>query len=904
MRRKGRIVVAVCAAAPIVSHLSRPAPADAANVVSTWNAATSLWSSTNWTNVPAGAGFPNNGNAGIATYDAVINSGQVTLDLNVTLQNLTLGGGTLTGGNALVANEPFTWTGGTLSGTGTLTAGGGMSIGNNTHTFIERTINNPGTANWSGGAISSGLGAMFNNSGTFLIVGTSNWNSNQGGNAVTFNNTGTVTKTTGAGAASLGIVFNNVGPAGVVNVNAGTLSVAGGGSASGSFVLAPNTVLNFTNDYSLENGAAISGNGTARVSGGTVAVNGAVSVSRFELAAGTLTGPGNLTISSAMDWTGGMMSGDGSIHVPPSAVLNLKGNTKTLRRSVANSGTANWSSGGINVGQGSAFNNTGTFVNTFGGTYGFNQGGGTPVFNNFGVFQKSGAGESTNLALNFNNMGTVRVDAGTLLLSAQGSATGRFEIASGATLDFNSGAGQYVLNAGATITGGGPARIVSGGTLDVAGTVSVDRLEQAGALQGVGTLLVNHSYAWTGGLMTGVGTTLLAPGANGTWTGGIKTMSGGRAFDNAGNLSWEGGGVNAGLGVVLNNAGTFTVAAPGNVAFGLNQGGTQAIVNNTGRFVKAGGTSVAEIGGAFNNSGTTQVNLGVLQLSGGGTSGGRFEIAAGAELRLSSTTFDFAPASSAITGDGTFRASAGVTSVGGAYDVATTAIDGAMLNFSAGPMPNAHTLVTRQILFNSIGSRLNLSNNSAIIDYAATSPLPSIKSKLASGYANGQWDGNGIQSTSAAQQSGTGIGYAEASALLGIGGTQTASFNGRTVDATSLLLKFTLAGDANLDGAVNFVDLVALAQNYNTLDGSAVWTRGDFSYDGMVDFTDLVKLAQNYNQSLPVTPIPGAPTGFADDLTQAFAQVPEPGACPLTLLAWGLAARRGRRSGACRLSTA
>jgi hypothetical protein len=57
------------------------------------------------------------------------------------------------------------------------------------------------------------------------------------------------------------------------------------------------------------------------------------------------------------------------------------------------------------------------------------------------------------------------------------------------------------------------------------------------------------------------------------------------------------------------------------------------------------------------------------------------------------------------------------------------------------------------------------------------------------------------------------------------------------------------AGDANGDLNVDFDDLVTLAQNYNTLTGTALWTDGDFTGDGSIDFLDLVQLAQNYGAS-------------------------------------------------------
>ena len=51
----------------------------------------------------------------------------------------------------------------------------------------------------------------------------------------------------------------------------------------------------------------------------------------------------------------------------------------------------------------------------------------------------------------------------------------------------------------------------------------------------------------------------------------------------------------------------------------------------------------------------------------------------------------------------------------------------------------------------------------------------------------------------------------------------------------------------NLDGKVNFADLLTLAQHYNG--AAAAWTKGDFDYDGEVTFKDLLGLAQNYGKS-------------------------------------------------------
>jgi hypothetical protein len=92
-----------------------------------------------------------------------------------------------------------------------------------------------------------------------------------------------------------------------------------------------------------------------------------------------------------------------------------------------------------------------------------------------------------------------------------------------------------------------------------------------------------------------------------------------------------------------------------------------------------------------------------------------------------------------------------------------------------------------------------------------------------------------------------------------------------------------LPGDANINGAVGFEDLVLLAQNYNLTDKT--WFDGDFDLTGKVDFQDLVVLAQHYGQG---TPLPlGLGTGeFASDWALAQSLVPE----PTTMAACGFAA--------------
>jgi hypothetical protein len=118
---------------------------------------------------------------------------------------------------------------------------------------------------------------------------------------------------------------------------------------------------------------------------------------------------------------------------------------------------------------------------------------------------------------------------------------------------------------------------------------------------------------------------------------------------------------------------------------------------------------------------------------------------------------------------------------------------------------------------------------------------------------------------------------------------------------TDLRLVATLPGDANVDGRVNFDDLLAVARHYNQTVSAATanwWAGGDFTYDGVVNFDDLLALAKNYNGDLAGATVAGATAAFTDAEAAAFAdRVPEPRAGLLTAAAAasGLALRRRSR---------
>lgn len=99
-------------------------------------------------------------------------------------------------------------------------------------------------------------------------------------------------------------------------------------------------------------------------------------------------------------------------------------------------------------------------------------------------------------------------------------------------------------------------------------------------------------------------------------------------------------------------------------------------------------------------------------------------------------------------------------------------------------------------------------------------------------------------------------------------------------------------GDTNLDGKVDFNDLVTLSRNYGHQGG---WVQGDFDWDQIVDFGDLVMLARNYGQTLTAAQLSQFDPAFRADVERAFAVVPEPSSfCLVTLVATTMLRRRRR----------
>jgi hypothetical protein len=143
-------------------------------------------------------------------------------------------------------------------------------------------------------------------------------------------------------------------------------------------------------------------------------------------------------------------------------------------------------------------------------------------------------------------------------------------------------------------------------------------------------------------------------------------------------------------------------------------------------------------------------------------------------------------------------------------------------------------------------AQLDLADNDLVVDYDGDSPLGSsngsaytgIAGLVQSGRNGGAWDGGGIVTSAPAAASGlTSLGIAEAGDVLGVPPGNTQVWNGLTVDATCVIVKYTYAGDANLDGFISGDDYSAIDFAFGVA-GAADWTNGDFNYDGFVSGDD------------------------------------------------------------------
>ena len=358
------------------------------------------------------------------------------------------------------------------------------------------------------------------------------------------------------------------------------------------------------------------------------------------------------------------------------------------------SGTINWSGGGIFLGSGAVINNQSLWNMTSDDQIA-SLGGVTSTFNNSGIFRKSGGiGASTFGTNAFVNSGTIDAQTGRIVL----------------------GGANVTINAGSIFTGAGQVDI---GTSTFNGGFTSSNVDFTGGTFTGNAAALTGTADWEAGTFTGTWTVNSGAALNAT-TVGSKIISSATVTNN-GTVNWSGGGIFLGSGAVINNQSLWNMTSDDQIA---NLGGVTSTFNNSGIFRKSAGAGVSNFGSnAFVNSGTIDAQTGRIVLGGGNATFNAGSIFTGAgEVDIGTSTFNggFTSSNVDFTG-GTFTGNAAALTGTADWEAGTftgtwTVNGGATLNATTGGSKIiSSATVTNNGSVNWSGGGIFLGNGSSLV---------------------------------------------------------------------------------------------------------------------------------------------------------------------------------------------
>ena len=514
--------------------------------------------------------------------------GSVTLNGNVAVQNLELTTGTTLTGTGTLSGT-INWTGGTLSGDVTIAPGGVLAASGSANKVMSGgVLRNGGTVIWSGtGNLRLNDSSDFENlTGGLFDVQTSPTIYYNSGNPPVFNNAGTLQVESGV------VTFSGISP-------------------------------------KLNSGTTVTGDG--RIAG-TLALNGNALLQNFQLANGcTLVGTG--TVQGTVSWTDGLVAAD--ITLATNSVLTLSGSANKVMSGgvLRNGGTVIWSgTGNLRLNDSSDIENLagGLFDVQTNATMYYNSGN-PPVFNNAGIFRKSGGTNTTTISsVTFSNAGTVELQsgslvvggsfnqtgictiaAGSLTLQGGGSCQGSFDVSVSSSLQF--AGGNFVLSSNVVFSGPGLSR-VSNASVALNGSYNLPNIQFDSGTTLTGTFTLSGTMSWTGGTLAGDMT--IAPSGVLTLSGGANKVMSGGVLRNGGTVIWSGTGnlrLNDSSDIENLAGGLFDVQTNATMYY---NSGNPPVFNNAGIFRKSGDTGTVTISiPTFNNTGTVNVTSGTANFA-------------------------------------------------------------------------------------------------------------------------------------------------------------------------------------------------------------------------------------------------------------------------------------------------
>ena len=803
----------------------------------------------------------------------------------------------------------------TFTGTGTTAAVAPVNIAADGSTLTlsaqDGHVDASGTVsgNGVGLVVQSGAAADTLAANVYLPVGQT-WQLNQAatapltvsGNLSAFNGSNLVVSGTG------GLILTGANTyTGGTTVDGTTVAFAAGSLGTGPVVVGNSGTLRFATGNTADLTAigrlvrVIAGGGIVDTNGDDVTLAGGVA----DAFAGTFTkaGAGTLTVGGASNPTavtvraGGLTLAAGAVvTTSPGAdttsnypwAVGIAGSSATL--TVAGGATATCvgdlyvapvagSTGLLTVQPGATVTTRNLYVGRTGTSVGsVVQSGGTVQQANNGLAPTAwligGASSTADAAA----VGTYTMTGGTLnpgpsSLTVGGYGTGTLTMTGGLTTlgagalfvgRFAGGVGTVDLSAGnGTLTANAAARVVVGG-------------------QGSGTLKVGGSSVVNAAVLSVAYGGLANTASAVVQTGGTVNATAGVVF---GEQALAGVAVTGSYTLAGGTLATPSITGPNATIAGLNtavhfDGGTLLVTGPADRFLQQLTTADVRTGGAIVDTGSNfalAYQPLVHDATLAGRDGGLTKLGGGT-LSLANLATYTGPTNVAA-GQLIFAGQSGASVRRQLLPGGLAIAAGASVRLGPPPLAAGRLLLVPTGL--SVAGQLDLTGNDVDV---VNGSLAAVTASAAAGFAGGTWNGpTGIVSTTAAADAAhlTAVGVIPNSVD---GGTTPlyATFDGRPAAASDVLVRFTLYGDANLDGVVNAADFTRT--DVGSVTGLTGWVNGDFNYDGTVDGSDYALADNAFNQQQPGTV--AAPAS-------AVAAVPEPaGLAVLMAVAFGSLARR------------
>ncbi len=716
--------------------------------------------------------------------------------------------------------------------------------------------------------------------------------------------------------------FNTAGAASVDAT--GGLTIASGG------ILITSTV---ANGVSFNNGTLASGNGqdliviNNNVTGATGAVTINSQITGGAAMALTKSGPGTLVLGNAANSYGKTFLNNGIMQVASAGALGSGDITISNNSGAAGEARLEFTAAGLVIGNNIINNNVHPSGLAQGIVYYNGPAGGFVTLN--------GAMTVTQNVMGGGQLGSAQSTGGFIVNGALNVPLGVTYTDRSGTNTYSGGGTVYSMSKAADTIKIGANNGLSTAAVLTLGSLAATTFDLSGFNQSLIGLVNTGANAATITNSGAQATLTLTPPAGAVYsvsslgiiTGNLNlTLSGGGTQNLAGASSYTGtntvtsGTLQAGGGTALGSmsntlnmsGGIVDINGQGGLSIGALTGTGGTITDNAaaagGEALSAAGSASAAFAGVIANGPSrilsfTKGGSGTQTLSGINTYSGLTAVAGGKLQVLGSIA-----SSSAVTISSGATFDAGATQTvkslivqnGGSAEISGAALKVLTVNALsiAGPTGN-----------------VNLHSNAMVVDYSGASPLndaspTGIRAAILSAYHGGDWLGKGIGSSEIAASVGSSkrlaVGYVEASSLLGAGGGtwnlgQSVS---STVDGTAILVRTTLAGDADMSGDVGLNDLLRLANHYGLATApTTAWYDGDFDYSGDVGLNDLLQLANNYGQAMPASAIPSSSPQFAADMQLVFelagqgvTSVPEPTGLGLAALAAAIGLLRRNRA--------